>query len=79
MKIPHRVTFGGQYLTVVEEGSLIIDALYAVQITAMILSSLTQSAVKEGLLAVPDLCTPEQSANLSCPSSRAAYNAAIIW
>ncbi|BGP43973.1 hypothetical protein JCM10450v2_008189 [Rhodotorula kratochvilovae] len=55
-------------------------ATFAVQIVSTFVTALVQVGVKRWLVsAVPDLCSPDQSAQLICPYVQTYFSASIIW
>jgi OPT family small oligopeptide transporter len=54
--------------------------LFAVQVTATIISSCTQIAVLNWMLAnVPGICTPNAINGFTCPIARVHFNGSILW
>ncbi|GAA5921817.1 hypothetical protein JCM1841_005552 [Sporobolomyces salmonicolor] len=55
-------------------------ATFAVQMIATVITSVVQVGVKRWLVsAVPDLCTPHQSALLICPTAQVVYSSSVVW
>ncbi|KAL2266975.1 hypothetical protein VTJ83DRAFT_4252 [Remersonia thermophila] len=54
--------------------------LFAVQVAATVVSSLTQIAVLNWMFVnVPGLCTPEAVNGFTCPIARVHFNGSILW
>ncbi|KAL2158912.1 hypothetical protein VTH06DRAFT_2942 [Thermothelomyces fergusii] len=54
--------------------------LFAVQMAATVVSSLTQIAVLNWMFAhVPGLCTPQAINGFTCPIARVHFNGSILW
>ncbi|GAA5905611.1 uncharacterized protein JCM6883_005386 [Sporobolomyces salmoneus] len=55
-------------------------ATFSVQVASTILAALVQSGVKKWLLsAVPDLCSRDQAAQLTCPTVRVFGSSSVFW
>lgn len=54
--------------------------LFAVQMVATVVSSLTQIAVLNWMFKnVPDICTPQAINGFTCPIARVHFNGSILW
>ncbi|KAL2024538.1 hypothetical protein VTK56DRAFT_7581 [Thermocarpiscus australiensis] len=54
--------------------------LFAVQMVATVVSSLTQIAVLNWMFAhIPGLCTPEAVNGFTCPIARVHFNGSLLW
>jgi len=54
--------------------------LFNIQLTATIISSLTQIGVLNWMLAnIPGICTPEAINGFTCPIARVHFNGSILW
>jgi hypothetical protein len=82
MKIPPRITFGGEFLV---ESYGCSDELsrtitLAVQVFSILVASGSQIAAKKALTTfIPDLCSPDQKSLLVCPISSVLFEASVIW
>lgn len=79
MKVPPRATFLGKY-QIGKAYCMCISFRFKVQIVGTLVVAFVQVGVKEWMFSsIPDICSPNQKSDLTCPRNQVFFTASAVW